>query len=146
MLQQLQEFGLKVTLTTIDVPTLTQNRLNGNYQLHHDGGGMDVPDPDYLRTIFHSKLGKTYATGVGFKIDRLDQLLEEGARTLDVDKRKTIYAEAEKILVDEVPYIWLTWRVQAEALDPKLVKGYEQLPDALASYNIGRMEYLWLNR
>src|SRR5699024_3336359 len=75
--QQLQDFGLTVEFRTIEVATLLENRANGTYTLHMDGGGMNWPDPDYLRTMFHSEDGTNHAVGVGYSNPDLDQLLEE---------------------------------------------------------------------
>lgn len=143
--QQLEEFGLKVSWISMDVPTLTKNRADGNFQLMIDGGGMNWPDPDYLRVNFHSVLGTSYAKGAGYKNDRLDQLLEEGARTADVAERQRIYQEAETILLDELPTIFLLWRPQAEA-HASYVKDYQVYPDGLGGYNVTRLEYIWLDK
>lgn len=144
ILQQLQDFGLTVEWKTVDVPTLFKNRAEGTYQVHMDGGGMSWPDPDYLRQIFHSEFGTTYAKGVQYKHEQLDKLLEQGARVSDLAERKRIYKEAEKIILDEVPWIFVLWRPQAEA-HADYVKGYQAHPSGLGGYNVSRLEQIWLD-
>jgi ABC-type transport system substrate-binding protein len=146
VLQQMEEFGLKAEWRTVDVPTLVSNRSEGTYQLHHDGGGMSWPDPDYLRKIFHSEYGTIYALGVGYKNEELDRLLEQGHRTIDLEERRKIYLEVEKILLDDVPWIWVCWRYQAEGVNDDYVKGYEAHPSALWKWNVNRFEYIWLDK
>ncbi len=144
--QQWEEFGLRVVWKTIDVPTLTKNRAEGTYVVHQDGGGMAVPDPDYLRIYFHSMHGSTHAVGVKYKNERLDELLDLASQTTDEAKRKAYYREAEEIILDEVPMIWLLWRHNGEAA-ATYVKGYDTLPSAMASQaNLGRFEYVWLDK
>ncbi|MDI3340386.1 MAG: hypothetical protein QJR03_07610, partial [Sphaerobacter sp.] len=38
---------------------------------------------------------------------RVDELLEQGRREADDAKRKAIYDEVQRILVDELPWLWL---------------------------------------
>jgi ABC-type transport system substrate-binding protein len=142
--EQMQQFGVTLEFRTIDVPTLNQNRANGTYVVHQDGLGMAWPDPDYLRYIFHSEFGQSHAVGVSYKNERLDELLEQGAQTSDVEQRKTIYREAEQIILDEVPWIFILWRPQTEAV-AEHVKGYQLLPNGLQSYQVDRMENVWLD-
>lgn len=140
--QQLQDFGLKVEFRTIEVATLFENRANGTYTLHMDGGGMSWPDPDYLRTMFHSVDGTSHAVGAGYSNPDLDQLLEEGMSTTDVEERKAIYLQVEEIILDDVPMSYILWRAQAEAAAENL-RGYVALPTGIESFRVERFEKLW---
>jgi len=140
--QQLQEFGLQLNFRTIEVATLLENRANGTYTLHMDGGGMSWPDPDYLRSYFHTTDGTSYAIGVKYSNPDLDQLLEEGMDTTDVEERKAIYRDAEEIILDDCPMIFILWRAQAEAAASNL-RGYYALPNGLETYRVDHFEELW---
>ena len=142
--QELSQFGLKVTIKPVDAPTLTANRGNGNFQFQMDGVGWSNNDPDSLRLYFQST-GIGYAAGVKFKNDRLDQLLSQGSQTTDLAQRQTIYKEAEQIILDEAPWIFLLWRPSAEGA-AKYIKGYTIIPNGLGIQNIGRWEYIWLDK
>ncbi len=62
------------------------------------------PDPDQY-PFWHSTQTGTNITGyVNVKIDKL---LEDGRQELDQDKRKTIYADFQRRLVEEAPAIFL---------------------------------------
>lgn len=141
--QQLQKFGIKVTWKTVEVATMTANRTAGTYVMQVDGLSMAWPDPDYLRPYYHSK-GTSHATGAKFKNEQLDKLLEDGVATLDETKRKQLYLQAEKIILDEAPWLFLLWRPQAEAIAKK-VQGYVALPAGLGSFNENRFEYVWID-
>ncbi len=52
--------------------------------------------------------------------ERLTELLEEGARETDDDRRTTIYREVAGILVDEVPVIPLFWYTAVDACTDRL--------------------------
>jgi peptide/nickel transport system substrate-binding protein len=143
--QQLQDFGLTVDFRTIEVATLFENRANGTYTLHMDGGGMAWPDPDYLRTLFHSEQGTSHAVGVDYSNPELDALLEEGASTSDVEARREIYRQAEEIILDDCPMIFVLWRAQGEAA-AAYVRGYYALPNGLETYRVDHFEELWFDQ
>ena len=44
----------------------------------------------------------------GYSNPEMDRLLDEGRRTVDLDKRKQIYAQVQRIIVQDVPafYAW----------------------------------------
>ncbi len=141
--QQLTAFGVPIQWKTVDTAQAVANRTSGTYMLQQDGLSMTWPDPDYLRHNFHSE-GWGHARGVGFKNERLDELLEAGLRTVDMEERRELYFEAEQILLDEAPWIFLFWRPQAEAAHPS-VQGYKILPANLGGFNVNRFEYIWLD-
>ena len=59
---------------------------------------LSSSDPDILRTFFHSEGGFNWAK---VRDPKLDELLDEGARTLDPGKRRELYAEAQQIIMAE---------------------------------------------
>jgi peptide/nickel transport system substrate-binding protein len=68
-------------------------------------------DPDSLFGLFHSS-AMNIVDGVAkgfnrarYQNPRVDTLLEEGRRETDPAKRKQIYAEAQSLIADDVPFI-----------------------------------------
>jgi ABC-type transport system substrate-binding protein len=80
----------------------------------------DYPDPDnYLRFIpgaFTNWRNETY-----------DQLVEKAMRLMDHGERMRLYAEAERILVEEAPMLILTYRSRHVLMKP-WVKNYRTAP------------------
>lgn len=142
--EQLQAFGLTVNWRTVEVSTMIENRTSGAYVMQQDGLSMANPDPDYLRFLFHSTDGSNHSVGVGFENERLDELFEEGLKTIDFDERKAIYLEIEELLIEESPWIFLFWRPQAEAAHTK-VQGYTTVPGGLGMYNLSRFNQIWID-
>lgn len=61
------------------------------------------PDPDQYH-YWHS----TQPTNVArLKSPKIDKLLEDGRKTIDIEKRKNIYADFQKSIVEELPAIFL---------------------------------------
>ncbi len=97
---QMKEIGMEVE------PYLAP--LNLHIDIGQKGEGYNLiqlryvaGDPDTLRVIYHSK-----NIGIGFNWSlysdpALDKLLEDGAASTDINKRKELYAQAQKIVMDQ---------------------------------------------
>jgi len=92
-----KDAGIKLKLKTMEAAALIQSASQGQVELAM--ATYTYPDPDVLYLLFHSsQIG-------GFNYSRannkeLDALLEKGRVTMDMEKRKKIYAEAQKIIID----------------------------------------------
>lgn len=89
---------------SIGVPTTVQvvNQI-GQFQVLLSAQAIP-PDPDQY-PLWHSTQVSTNLTGyVNVKIDKL---LEDGRKELDLEKRKKIYADFSKRLVEDAPAIFL---------------------------------------
>lgn len=144
VLQQLRALGVTVDFRVIELPVLLQKRTSGDYMMMMDGLSLPWADPDAYFQYFHST-GSAHAAAAKFKNERLDQLLEEGRRSSDRVRRKEIYAEVERILAQEAPWIFILWRPQAE-VGRSFVKGYTRLPGSLGTWSTAFMERLWIER
>jgi peptide/nickel transport system substrate-binding protein len=92
-------------------------------------------DPDgLLYILFHSK---GFANTTGYKNDKVDSLLEQARSTFDTDTRKKLYADAQQIIVQDLPMLPLFNSVEYGALRSN-VQGFEWIPDQMA-----RFRYLW---
>jgi peptide/nickel transport system substrate-binding protein len=145
ILQQFQQFGLRVTYKTIDTATLLANRSSGAYQLMTDAMGFANNDPDGFREYFDSRAGTSYATGTKYKNDEVDRLLAQGATMPDGDARKQLYRQAEGIIVEDAPWVFLNYRPSAEGA-AKYVKGYVVPPGVLGVEDLHRWQFIWLDK
>jgi ABC-type transport system substrate-binding protein len=126
VVQQLKQFGMDVTLQTIENAVLFDKRGNGDYQAMMDGGSNPVADPVFYAQWFGSS-GGNYAKAVGFSVPALDQLFDKIQNETKFDTRKALVAQAEKIILDQAPWGFLVFRPQAEGKSARL-KGYYRIP------------------
>lgn len=142
--QQMQDFGLRVNYESADAAALATSRAEGDYQIQMDGSGLVIADPDFLRSWFHSEEGSTFATTVGYGNPELDRLLDEGVASTDEEERSEIYLEAERILLEDAPWIFLLWRRDVDVSVSGL-EGYTALGEGLGHYSFNLLEYVWKN-
>jgi len=64
-------------------------------------------DPDQYDIWHSTKIKDKELNFVSFKNQEVDELLEKGRRTFDIEKRKQAYFRIQEILAEELPYIFL---------------------------------------
>jgi ABC-type transport system substrate-binding protein len=62
-----------------------------------------------------------------YKNERFDELLQQARLTTDQGKRAALYREAQRILVDDPPWIFIDHEIQTAAL-AKRVQGFKLHP------------------
>jgi ABC-type transport system substrate-binding protein len=139
--QQLEDLGFTVNIIQQDVPTLTERRTTGDYQMMQDGLSLSYPDPDAYSAYFDIG-GAAYARGVGYENQQLADLLEQGRSEPDPEARQEIYKQFTEALLDEAPWIFILFRPQAEVMASN-VKGYVRIP-GIGLDSQGYMENVWI--
>jgi len=93
-----KEIGINIEIQSVESATLIEKAGDGDFELAFLGYSYN--DPDILYLLFHSsQIGGLNHARVNNK--ELDVLLEEGKAEMDLEKRKEIYINAQKIIVEE---------------------------------------------
>ena len=99
--------------------------------------GQSDPD-DFLFNVFYTDNGGNLGN---FSNATLDALLEQGRQVADQQERRAIYVEAQELILDQAPHVFLFHSSQFEALRQD-VRGFEHFPNT--SY-LG-LRTTWLDR
>ncbi len=118
MIQQwLQMLGMPVATTTYPLKQIIKK-----VKTEHDfdgavlGYGNLSLDPDYLRNFFISKNNRPNGWNTsGYSNPQFDQVAEESADALDVEKRRRLIWQMQDMVINDVPWIPL--------YSPKVVEG-----------------------
>ena len=95
-------------------------------------------DPHGLLSIlFHSK---GFANTTGYSNPKVDDLLDRAATIYDAERRKPLYYEAERIIVDDAPYVFLNYTAEFAVMGRK-VQNWRWVPDL-----VPRFRELWLEK
>ena len=129
--QDLAHVGVALDVRTYEFATLFADVIAGNFQLYFlqwSGGAM--ADPDILRRAFHS----SQAPPIGFNRGRfsnaeVDALLDEAATSLDPFRRHAAFAQVQRVLAREVPYVSL-WHKTNFAIAQRDLAGLRLSPIA----------------
>lgn len=130
---QLAEVGIKVELKTMEwaqyIPHTAKPVNENTVQMAMLAWSTPTMDADYgIYSLLHSSAHAPAGFNRGFyKNDKVDKLLADARASGKADERKKLYAEAQKLIWEDAPWIFLQSEIQVTAIR-KDVKGFEVHP------------------
>src|SRR4051794_25407034 len=121
------EAGFDIKIRAVEFATTFKQAQAGEFQIFQINWSGRI-DPDGNSYIFMR--GKAPQNDGVYSNPEADKLLEEGRAASNVEERKAIYAKLNKILLDDLPIIYIYHRTLLIAHTTKL-QGYKQMPDGL---------------
>ena len=106
------------------------NWTHSNWTQRADPNGL-------LYILFHSK---GFANTTGYSNPKVDELLDRAAGIFDPERRKPLYHEAERHIVDDAPYVYLNYTADFAVMSRKL-HNWRWVPDL-----VPRFRDLWLEK
>jgi peptide/nickel transport system substrate-binding protein len=126
--EQLERVGIELDIRSYEWAAFYSDIKKGSFHLY-SLAWVGILDPDILFQIFHSSRFPPTGDNRGrYSNPALDRLLEQGRGTNDQAERKQIYAQAQKILAEELPYVPLWWWKNIVVKKPT-VKDFTPYPD-----------------
>jgi peptide/nickel transport system substrate-binding protein len=111
--QNLKDVGIDLDVRTYEFATLFADVLQGAFQLV-SMQWVGVSDPDMLRRVFHSTQIPPVGFNRGFYDNPdVDRLIDAATVSTDEEERGRLYAEAQRLIAADVPYISLWYRTNA---------------------------------
>jgi ABC-type transport system substrate-binding protein len=152
-----QDAGFVVDIAIVDETTQIANALTGDYEATRwRQFGAPDPDTDLIWWTSEATEGALNLNFSGNKNPAIDAALQEGRTNPDPEARKAAYADFQRILSEDLPYIWLThtvWAIVASNDVRGITNG--PLPDGEESIPLGgqgtfggvhRLTQTWLDR
>ena len=131
--QGLREIGVQVELRLPEWGTRVALGNRGQYEFAVMGSAGDFNDPDALSAWLSPGLTPSYGRSFGYENPRMTELLEAGRATLDVERRKAVYDQMERLAQTDAPQVGLAWRSQGYGFW-RYVQGFTVRPGFLFSY------------
>jgi len=116
---------------------VTRVAKNFDFEVFMLGFNQSV-DPDQ-QTFFDSKQHGPGFNRVDYKNPKVDQLLNDALHTLDREKRKQLYIDAQNQIVADVPVL-VTYFPKSIVGVNKRVKN--RIPNAVTTFNVSRLWYV----
>lgn len=123
--QQLAEIGIDASINALEWSEWLEKEGNFQYDAYicNWNGLIDADQYYYLQ--HHT--GEVF-NFTGYSNEEFDKLVEEGRSISDFDERYPIYEQADRILVDDAPYVYMYNKQEIRAYRP-YVKGFTVRPD-----------------
>ena len=135
----LKKIGIQVKLSKVEYATQRALLDKGSFDLSFGVWSPDYADPYmFMNFWFDSNLGGLAGNRAFYKNPAVDKLIRQAAVLSDQSQRKALYQKAQKIVVNDPPYIYL---YQTEFLLPMRdnVKGFVFNPMLEGIYNLTEM-------
>lgn len=121
----LAEVGVKANIVAEDWSIYLPKVMDSDFTVTLLGeSGQSDPD-DFLYNVFYTDNGGNLSK---FSDERLDALLDLGRQVSDVDERRAVYQEAQELIFELAPHVFLFHSAQYEAVRPN-VHGFEHYPN-----------------
>ena len=106
MQQQLREVGIALDVRSFESATFFNDVVHGAFQMYGLRWIGGNEDPDIFEYAFHSAKFPPNGANRGFYSNpKVDALIDEARREIDPNKRKPLYADVQRILANDLPYI-----------------------------------------
>jgi peptide/nickel transport system substrate-binding protein len=106
MQQQLRQVGIALDIRSFEAATFFSDVVHGAFQMYGLRWIGGNEDPDIFEHAFHSaQFPPTGANRDFYSNPKVDALIDTARREIDPNVRKPLYAEVQRILADELPYI-----------------------------------------
>ena len=106
MQQQLRDVGIALDIRSFESATFFSDVVHGAFQMYGLRWIGGNEDPDIFEYAFHSSKFPPNGANRGFYSNpRLDALIDKARREVDPKVRKDLYAEVQRILANDLPYI-----------------------------------------
>jgi peptide/nickel transport system substrate-binding protein len=128
--EQLGSVGIKVTLQPVAASEWYARVVSGNTNLTPTRWTQRADPDGLLYILFHSK---GFANTMKYRNDQVDALLEGARTTYDTTARKKLYAEAQRLIVGDLPMVPLIFGAEYAAMRAR-VNGFEWIPDELPRF------------
>ncbi len=125
---QLKEIGIEVSIEMFEWGSYQEKINNGEHEMFLMGWSTGTGDADAgLRPLFHSDNHGSAGNRFFIENEELDELLVAGLQELDEEERFNIYEEAQELLVEEAPMLYIMHKDYLMAVNNS-VKNLEMLP------------------
>lgn len=117
----LQAVGLRVDLSLVDFAAQTAAQREGTPDLWLTGSYLPLFDPQTILYGYHSNQVPPAGYNMSwFQHERMDEILDTAARTVDQEARRELYAELQEILAQEQPEVQLYFPQSIDAVSDRL--------------------------
>jgi peptide/nickel transport system substrate-binding protein len=128
MQQQLREVGIALDIRSFETATFLFDVTHGAFQMYGLRWIGGNEDPDIFEyTSDSAKFPPNGANRAFYFNPRVDALIDQARREVDPNVRKPLYAEVQRILAEDVPYIDL-WYLDNVLVHTRRVKNVKLNP------------------
>jgi peptide/nickel transport system substrate-binding protein/oligopeptide transport system substrate-binding protein len=122
------KIGIEVRIKQLEWSSYKEAINKAEPEMFYLSWWADYPDPEnFLFPLFHSSNHGPAGNRTRYTNIQVDSLIEKGQHTLDEEKRNLYYKQAEQIIADDAPWVFLWHRTDFTIRQP-WIKDYTVYP------------------
>ena len=126
--QYLKEIGVDAEIVQLEWSAFKDAINKGEADSFWLSWKADYPDPEnFLFPVFHSSNWGAAGNRARFKDPHIDKIIEDAQREPDEEKRKALYLEAERMTIEEAPWVFF-WHKNDYTIYQPWVDGIKAYP------------------
>lgn len=137
---QLKKIGVNAEIESLELANYVKRWLDGDMDAWVGLNGGN-PDPDVMLYRYWHSTGNLQKVHGGVKDAELDKLLDQGRATFEPEKRKEIYTQVQKKIMDLAPWAWTYVGYEYRPMQ-QYVKGFTPMPNGSIQY----LREAWLDK
>ncbi len=119
----LKKAGLSVTIRQLEWSAYKEALNRGEADMFWISWWADYPDPEnFLFPLFHSSNHGASGNRTRYSNREVDRLVEAGRLTMDPEERSRLYGRAERVIVEESPWVSFWHKTEYTVRQPHLKK------------------------
>lgn len=119
-----QSLNIDVVLDPVDPTAFTALTKEGSVPFFSLGWCADYPDPQNWISLFQTN--GLLSSRVGYSNPEFDELVKQADVEQDATKRAELYAQAQQILVEDAPVVFMSSDAGVELIKPYIVGAEEE--------------------
>jgi peptide/nickel transport system substrate-binding protein len=132
--QYLDDVGVKTQIQTGEWTQYRADRRAGKLHVAFGGWQADTGDPENFLGVFFNSVNKGGVNTSFYGTPEVDQLLNSANEETETAKRKDLFNQAERMIVDDAPWLFVGHMKQQAALR-KRVQNFVQQPTYIYYFN-----------
>ncbi|HWR37185.1 MAG TPA: ABC transporter substrate-binding protein [Clostridia bacterium] len=139
--QQLRAVGIVLDIRSFEFATFYSDVVKGSFQLYSLRWIGGNEDPDIYEHVFESTSTPPKRANRSYYANpRVDELIHQGRATLEKQARKQIYAEVQRLIAEDQPYINL-WYLDNVLVHTRRLRNIEM--SSSGNYDFLKVAELW---
>ena len=132
--QYWQDIGVDGDIQTEEWTQYRSDRRASKMAFAFGGWQADTGDPENFLGVFFNSVNKGATNTSFYSVPAVDTLLNQANEETDIAKRKDLFSQAEKQIVDDAPWLFISHMKQQAAIR-KRVQNFVQQPTYIYYFN-----------
>jgi peptide/nickel transport system substrate-binding protein len=133
--QQLAAVGIESEIVAEEWGQFITAVGDGNFEVAavNAGDNAGIPDPTAIEEVYRTGGAANYT---GYSNPEVDDLLDQASALVDIEQRKPLYSEVQRILSEDLPFVPGFWypnlfavRNDIQGVDPSVIGAYWNIAD-----------------